>query len=179
MTTNNTEMSPTAQALAAASAARDVALIEADAAIGTPAEAAADLRYANAQIAYNEAAAAHRAARIANGDMSATPATPAVDWTSAKYAVERLVTDTLTYDVVKRTAKTITLRPRAATGEIVRREDYSGNGYPQIWEKTESIPEAGTHTLRLRKDGTFRRFNWSGPLRFTNDEPTKYTDYRM
>lgn len=64
----NDTMSPTAQAVAAASAARDEAMREAHEAEGTPAERAADLRYANAQIDYMEACAAHRAARRAHGD---------------------------------------------------------------------------------------------------------------
>lgn len=62
------QMSPTAQALADASAARDAAMLAAYQAEGTPAEAAADQRFAEAHGAYLDAAAAHRAARIAHGD---------------------------------------------------------------------------------------------------------------
>lgn len=61
-------MSPTAAALAVASAARDEAMREAYEAEGTPAERAADQRYAAAELAYMEAGAAHRAARRAHGD---------------------------------------------------------------------------------------------------------------
>lgn len=61
-------MSPTAQALVEASEARDVAMREAYEAEGTPAERAADLRWAHAENAYRDASAAHRAARKAHGD---------------------------------------------------------------------------------------------------------------
>jgi hypothetical protein len=60
-----TEMSPTAQAVAETFAAREAARREADDAEGTPAERAADLRWANAEIAYRDACAAHHAARKA------------------------------------------------------------------------------------------------------------------
>lgn len=61
-------MSPTAQAVVEAFEARDVAMREAYEAEGTPAERAADLRWAQAENAYRDASAAHRAARRAHGD---------------------------------------------------------------------------------------------------------------
>lgn len=61
-------MSPTAQRVAETSAARDKAMQEAYAAEGTPREAWADQEFAEADIAYQEACADHRAARRAHGD---------------------------------------------------------------------------------------------------------------
>lgn len=95
------------------------------------------------------------------------------------YAVEKLFTDTRTYDVIARTERTITIRPRVETGEVVHREDWSGSGYPQVWTKTESLPEAESKVLRLRKDGTYRVLQGGRPLRFTDEEPASFTDYRQ
>lgn len=64
----NDTMSPTAVHLAAASAARDEAMRAAHEAEGKPWEATADREFAEAERLYQEAAAAHRAARVANGD---------------------------------------------------------------------------------------------------------------
>lgn len=61
-------MSPTAEAVIAASTTRDAAMKAAYDAEGTDREAWADEQYAEADAAYREALAAHRAARIANGD---------------------------------------------------------------------------------------------------------------
>lgn len=61
-------MSPTAQALANASAARDVAMRLAHEAEGKPEEPAMDALFAASDVAYRKAARAHRAARAAAGD---------------------------------------------------------------------------------------------------------------
>lgn len=97
----------------------------------------------------------------------------------AAYATETLYTDTRAYDVVARTAATITIRPRTVTDEIVRREDWSGNGYPQVWRATKSDENGPTRVLRRRKDGTYRVAPGARPLRFSDEEPTAFTDYRM
>lgn len=64
----NTHLSPTAQAVVAAAAARDEAMTIAYEVEGTEAEAAADAAYQAAEAAYRAASDAHRAARKAAGD---------------------------------------------------------------------------------------------------------------
>ena len=63
-------MSPTAQAVLAASAARDAAVRAAWEAEGTDREDELDAAEKAAEAKYREACEAHRAARIANGDLS-------------------------------------------------------------------------------------------------------------
>ncbi len=89
--------------------------------------------------------------------------------TTETHAVEFLVTDSICYDVIRQTNKTITLR-RCSSGEKIRGE------FPVIYSEAISNPAADIITLRLRKDGTFRTANWANPMRFTS-EPAFRTDY--
>lgn len=89
--------------------------------------------------------------------------------TTETHAVALLVTDTVCYDVIKQTAKTITLR-RCLQGEKVRGE------FPVIYSEAVSDPTSETTTLRLRKDGSFRLYNGGGKIWFTS-EPAFRTDY--
>jgi hypothetical protein len=96
-----------------------------------------------------------------------------------RFATETLVTDTVAYDVVRHTAKTITVRRRRHT-DVNRRDPHVDQGpYPVIWTETESDPTYPQKVLRLRKDGTYRTHSSSNPLRFTNEAPEVRTDYRF
>lgn len=89
------------------------------------------------------------------------------------YATEVLVTDTRAYDVVKMTAKTVTVRPRVR-GEVV----YSdGAPFPVVYNETVESPEAPTRVVRERKDGTYRMGAGCNALMFTSVPPTTRTDY--
>lgn len=89
--------------------------------------------------------------------------------TTETHAVAMLVTDTVCYDVIKQTAKTVTLR-RCFAGEKIRGE------FPVIYSEAISDPTGDTVTLRLRKDGSFRLYNGGGKIWFTS-EPAFRTDY--
>jgi hypothetical protein len=89
--------------------------------------------------------------------------------TTETHAVEFLVTDSICYEVIRQTNKTISLR-KCLSGEMVSGE------WPVVYSAAVSNPEGETITLRLRKDGTFRRANWANPMRFTS-QPAFRTDY--
>jgi len=99
-----------------------------------------------------------------------------------RYAVETLVTDTVSYDVIHATEKTITIRRR---GMDPHQASYPAPGYdqgpyPVLLYPTRSEPVIGkVQRVRLRKDGTYRTGPGMNPLRFTNTEPTHRVDYRM
>jgi hypothetical protein len=98
--------------------------------------------------------------------------------TDTTFVTETLVTDTVTYEIIGRTAKTITIRT-TISGDVVKSQD-PGSGYPQVWCEAISDPEGATYTLRLRKDGTYRRATWANALRpaaVIDGKPVSYTDY--
>ena len=91
--------------------------------------------------------------------------------TTKKFAVQLLVTDTICWEVIASTAKTLTLR-MMRQGELV---STTGGYLPIV--RTEALPDENGQvvTVRLRKDGTYR-IGGGRPLRFT-DSPTYRTDY--
>ncbi len=94
------------------------------------------------------------------------------------YATEKLVTDQVAYEIVRRTAKSVTLRPMQ-DGPEIRTENRGGNPWPVVYRQAIPYPASANvreRVLRIRKDGTFR-FPGGRPLRFTND-PVCVTDYR-
>lgn len=111
-------------------------------------------------------------------DMESTIATPAATPTVGSIAAWTLVTDTVLADVIKVTAKTITIRPRVSTRKELRRIETE-SGYPIIWMATESLVLAPTRTVRLRKDGSYRISGSSNRMRFYDSDPGQKTDYRM
>lgn len=91
--------------------------------------------------------------------------------TTKKFAVQLLYTDTICWEVIASTAKTLTLR-MMRQGELV-----STSGGPCPIVRTEALPDENGQvvTVRIRKDGTYRV--WDGhPIRFT-DTPLFRTDY--
>lgn len=93
-----------------------------------------------------------------------------------RYAYNTLVTDSRPYEIIARTAKTMTVRGMKRTGKF-ENVHIGGNPYPVNYEQAESDPEAETYVLRLRKDGTYRLYRGGNPLRPTKD-PVFVTDYR-
>ena len=72
---------------------------------------------------------------------------------TARFFNETLVTDTRSYEVVGRTAKTIRVRACRETDIVLQR----GSGpYPVVVTMQRPDPRATVQTLRLRKDGTYR-----------------------
>ncbi len=88
-----------------------------------------------------------------------------------KYAVELLYSDTICWEIIDSTDKTLTLR-MMRQGEVV---SSSGGPCPIVY--TEALPYEDGHvvTVRLRKDGTYRVAG-GRPLHFT-DKPAFRTDY--
>lgn len=95
---------------------------------------------------------------------------------TARYALNWLVTDAIAYEVIARTAKTITVRSMKH-GENIESRNIDGNPFPRVVERALPNPDGETHVLRLRKDGTYRLYRGGNPLHFTQD-PVFVTDYR-
>lgn len=113
-----------------------------------------------------------------------TPVT--VEVKAGDFLSESLVTDTLVYEVVKVTAKTVTVRPTTGGGPVHEDEhcDKGANGLSVVWEERVTKPEAKTRTLRVRKDGTIRTGSHVGaspfyPTRKVNGVPVRRVDYRF
>jgi len=98
---------------------------------------------------------------------------------------ELLVTDTIVWEVIARTPKTITIRNTQRTGN--QKNHSNGSPYPIVYCEVGSLKDnlATTHTLRLRNDGSFRVHRSSRDLLpaptmdFGSGIPTPYdrTDY--
>ena len=113
-----------------------------------------------------------------------TPQTTEVQ--AGDFLSESLVTDTLVYEVVKVTAKTVTVRPTMSGGPVHEDEhcDKGAHGLSVVWEEQLTKPEAETRTLRVRKDGSVRMGSHAGarplyPTRKINGVPVRRVDYRM
>ena len=99
---------------------------------------------------------------------------------------ESLVTDSLVYEVVKVTAKSVTVRRTMTGGAIYDDErcDKGAHGLPVVWEEQVINPNAKTRTLRVRKDGTIRAGSHVGARPFhktpmVNGRPARRVDYRF
>lgn len=91
-----------------------------------------------------------------------------------------LVTDTVTYEIVGRTASTMKVRTTKG-GERGRTERRDGNPLPIVYTFCEPDPDGKVSTVRRRKDGTFRMGEGFNPLRPTlliDGRPVSFTDYR-
>lgn len=92
----------------------------------------------------------------------------------------RMVTDTQVFEVIGRTAKTLKLR-MTNDGEIVRREDQDGSGWPQVWTAAVTDETLPVVTSRLGSKGTFKVYGY-GVLSYAamiDGTPARFTDYRM
>jgi hypothetical protein len=100
------------------------------------------------------------------------------DITDATQVVtEVLVTDTVAYEVVGRTEKTLSLRRMYRDDDNVVRQDHPGGPYP-VTVYGAKATDLAPFTVRLRKDGTFRTHRSGNPLKPV-DQPTFRVDYRM
>lgn len=106
--------------------------------------------------------------------------------TPGMFITEDLWSDTLIWEVIKVTAKTITVR-RTKQGEIAHIESADGCPWPKIWYVAEPDPNGHVRTLRERKgpngkgghysfDGHGRRGTY--PAREIDGRPVKLTDMR-
>lgn len=102
------------------------------------------------------------------------------------FLAESLVTDTLVWEVIKITAKTVTVRATTGTGVVHKDEacDTTPNGLGVVWEEQAGNPDFITKTLRVRKDGSIRNGDHAGvrPLRpatMVNGQPCRRIDYRF
>lgn len=89
------------------------------------------------------------------------------------FVQEILVTDTRVFEVIKVTAKTITIR------DTRRGENLSTENMIVLTEAL-SNPDGATRTLKLRKDGTFRTRNGASNLtraREFNGSPVRKVDW--
>ena len=109
-----------------------------------------------------------------------------VDVKAGDFLSESLVTDTLVYEVVKVTAKTVTVRRMMSGGPVHEdtRCDKGAHGLSVVWEEQVTKPEAETRTLRVRKDGTIRAGSHVGASPFyqttkVNGVPVRRVDYRF
>jgi hypothetical protein len=96
---------------------------------------------------------------------------------------ELLYTDTLIWEVVATTAKTITIRGTRRTAKEKRSDN--GSPYPIVYREVVSDPNRLTKVLKLRKDGTFRTGRGMNALRLAPkmdfgsgiESPYDKTDY--
>jgi hypothetical protein len=112
-----------------------------------------------------------------------TPITPETAQIGA-IIEELLYTDTRCWEIIDKTAKTITIR------SCRRVEGPDGHPmtlgtWPHLEYAVTSNPDALTMRLRFRKDGTFRVGRWARPMYLTplsdfpdgNKYPTEYRDW--
>ena len=100
------------------------------------------------------------------------------------YLSESLVTDTIIWEVVKVTAKTVTIRTTQDAGEITEDTRVDKAPMPVLWEARKANPAGRTQTLRVRKDGSVRLGDHAGsrplyPARMINGKPVRRVDYRF
>lgn len=91
--------------------------------------------------------------------------------TSHKFAVELLVTDTICWEILSSTDKTLTLRGMRQ-GEVIR---STGGPCPVVYTEALSDEDGTIVKVRLRKDGTYRI--QGGRSLFLTDTPSFRTDY--
>lgn len=103
--------------------------------------------------------------------------TQATGFKVGDFVSHMLVTDSVVYEVVKVTPKTITVRPTSA-GDVLQTD---GAPYPVVYREAVRQPYSGSdRVVRLRKDGTYRMGDWARPLhlaRMIDGKPVSKTDY--
>lgn len=96
----------------------------------------------------------------------------------------QLVTDTSVYEVVKVTAKTVTLRDTRQTDERFEDDRVDNGQFPVIYTAVEGDPEGSTLRVGLSKDGRLKVGNWARaghyyvPMRI-NGHAVQRTDFRF
>lgn len=113
--------------------------------------------------------------------MSPNPITP-----DTRFLAALLVTDTVVYEIVGRTAQTLKLR-HTRDGERVTRDTLVDGGTspecpPVLWTEQVPDPDGRVHVVRRRKDGTYRLHRSANALRPCTEidgRPVRRTDYRF
>ena len=102
------------------------------------------------------------------------------------YLAEYLVTDTIVYEVVKVTPKTVTLRETKKTGEVYvdETQDVGGHGLTVNWRVCEPDTEGRTFTRRLNKNGKVMAGNHARAAAYripnmVNGKPVARIDWRF
>ena len=95
---------------------------------------------------------------------------------------EPLVTDTIVWEVVKITPKTLTVRS-TTVGGTVHNDHRDGNPFPVNYAAALTDPHGRTKTLRVRGDGTVRMGSHRGaramyPTPTRGGVPVRKVDYR-
>lgn len=133
---------------------------------------------------------------MTNATMSAQHVTPAralddtTDLTNVlapgDYLAEYLVTDTIVYEVVKVTPKTVTLRETKKTGEVYvdETQDVGGYGLTVNWQVCEPNTGGRTFTRRLNKNGKVMAGNHARAAAYripnkVNGKPVARIDWRF
>ena len=84
------------------------------------------------------------------------------NYRTGDFLSELLYTDTLIWEVVATTAKTITIRGTRRTDKA--KSSDNGSPYPIVYCEVGSDPTRETKVVKLRKDGTFRTGRGMNPL---------------
>lgn len=102
------------------------------------------------------------------------------------YLAEYLVTDTIVYEVVKVTPKTVTLRGTKYSGEVYvdENQDIGGHGLTVNWRACEPDTTARTFTRRLNKNGQVMAGNHARAAAYripntVNGKPVSRIDWRF
>lgn len=93
------------------------------------------------------------------------------------FVSETLVTDTRVYEIVRRSDRSLWLRP-CVSGEIVKRDNTGRFGV--VWNAAIPDPTGRVFRVGLRKDGTFRTGPGARalhPTRLINGTPVFRTDW--
>ena len=110
--------------------------------------------------------------------MTTTNFTPQV----GSFVQYTMVTDTQVYEVVKVTAKTITVRPTVDGPRTWRDENVDQGPFPVVFTEQVADKAQPVKVLRRRQDGTFRLYDGAFPLRpprMVEGVPVRKTDYRF
>lgn len=106
--------------------------------------------------------------------------------TPGDYIARSLVTDTMVYEVVKVTPKTVTLRKTRKTGEAYVDETCTpgAHGLTVHWQVCEPNPEGETITRRLTSTGTIKAGSHARAGDFyipnmVNGQPVSRIDWRF
>lgn len=115
-----------------------------------------------------------------------TSRTETADVQVGDFLSESLVTDTIVYEVIKVTAKSVTLRSTIAGAKVHEDKhcDKGAYGLSVVWQERVSNENGYTLTLRLRKDGSLRSGSHAGafplyPAHTENGKPVSRCDNRF
>ena len=102
------------------------------------------------------------------------------DIANSRFLSQLLVTDTMVYEVIGRSPKTLTLRTTGSGDKLDSRDN--GSPYPVVYSEAISDESGRVFVVRLRKDGTYRVGNYCGanplrPAKMVDGKPVTTIDY--